>query len=413
MLARRGKEMTGAYEAILISAGPDPIKLPLAMLLVFGSAKLLDEVFERLQQPGIVGQIVAGILLGPSVLGWLLPDNFFPALTELGLMFLLFQVGLEVKSSDLVKSGPTATLVAVLGVVVPFFAGWALLSAWGEPRIESIFVGAAMVATSVGITAQVLAAKALLQEQASRIILGAAVIDDVLGLLLLALVSSVAKGKVNLLELGLTAALALGFIGIVVKWGTKTASRVIPRLHLKMRAGEGQFAAAMMLMFALSVLAVYVGVAAIIGAFLAGMALSESVDHRVHDLAQGVTEVLVPFFLVGIGLRFNVTSFSAWPMVALSLLLFLVAVVSKFLGCGLGSYRLGRMDAARVGVGMIPRGEVGMVVAQIGLSLGAISSRIYDAVIFMVITTTLAAPPLLKVACKKTRQALEEELPFA
>jgi len=124
--------MTAAYEAILISAGPNQMKLPLAMLLVFGSAKLLDEIFERLQQPGIVGRIVAGILLGPSVLGWLLPDNFFPALTELGLMFLLFQVGLQVKSSDLVKSGPTAALVAVLGVVAPFFAGWALSFGLGE-----------------------------------------------------------------------------------------------------------------------------------------------------------------------------------------------------------------------------------------------------------------------------------------
>jgi Kef-type K+ transport system membrane component KefB len=201
----------------------------------------------------------------------------------------------------------------------------------------------------------------------------------------------------------------LAFIGIVVKWGTMTANRVIPRFPHEMRSGESQFAAAMVLMFALSALGVYVGVAAIIGAFLAGMVLSESVDQRVHDLTQGVTELLVPFFLVGIGLRFNVASFSAWPMVAFALLLFLVAVISKILGCGLGSYRLGRMDAARVGVGMIPRGEVGMVVAQIGLSLGVVSSHMYDAVIFMVITSTLAAPPLLK----KTRVALEEQLPIA
>jgi Na+:H+ antiporter len=392
--------MTSAYIALLIFAGPDQLKLPLAMLLVFGSAKLLGEIFERLKQPGIVGQIVAGVLLGPSVLGWLAPDNFLGALAELGVMFLLFQVGLEVKSSDLLKSGPTAALVASLGVVVPFFSGWGLLAAWGEPGIESIFVGAAMVATSVGITAQVLAAKGLLQQKASRIILGAAVIDDILGLLILALVSSVAKGKVNLLELGLTAAFALGFTVIVVKWGTKTAQRVIPRLHHSMRAGEAQFAAAMVLLFALSVLAVYAGVAAIIGAFLAGMALSGSVDRRVHDLAQGVTELLVPFFLVGIGLHFSVASFTAWPMVVLSLMIFLVAVVSKFVGCGLGAYGLGWGDATRVGVGMIPRGEVGMVVAQIGLSLGVIGGRVYDAVVFMAIATTLVAPPLLKLAYK-------------
>ncbi|MGH9495095.1 MAG: cation:proton antiporter [Candidatus Sulfotelmatobacter sp.] len=393
--------MTTAYYAFALSAATDQVQLPLSMLLVFGSAKLLDEIFERLHQPGIVGQILAGVLLGPSILGWLTPDHFLTALAELGLMFLLFQVGLEVNASDLLKSGPTATLVAVLGVVVPFFAGWGLAWVWGEPRIEAIFVGAAMVATSVGITAQVLAAKGLLQERASKIILAAAVIDDVFGLLILALVSSMAKGKVNLLELGVTAGLAVGFIVIVVKWGTKTAGKVIPRLQLKMRAGEAQFAAAIVLMFGLSVLAVYAGVAAIIGAFLAGMALSGSVDRRVHDLSQGVTELLVPFFLVGIGLRFNIQSFAVWSMVVFSLLIFLVAVVSKFAGCGLGAYRLGRTDATRVGVGMIPRGEVGMVVAQIGLSLGVISGRIYDAVVFMAIATTLAAPPLLKIAYKK------------
>ena len=204
------------------------------MLLIFGSAKLLDEVFERLNQPGIVGQILAGVLLGPSVLGWIAPTDFLASLAELGVMFLLFRVGLEVKSSDLIKAGPTATAVAVAGVIVPFFAGWGLLVIWGEPRIEAIFVGAALVATSVGITAQVLAAKNFLQARASKIILGAAVIDDVLGLLVLAVVSSLAKGKLNTLELGVTAAFAVGFPLIVLEWGTRTMGRVLP--HINKRA---------------------------------------------------------------------------------------------------------------------------------------------------------------------------------
>lgn len=390
--------------AVLVVAGdPDQVRLPLAMLLIFGSAKLLDEVFERLNQPGIVGQILAGVLIGPSVLGWIAPTDVRAALAELGVMFLLFRVGLEVKSSDLIKAGPTATAVAVLGVIVPFFAGWGVLSIWDEPQIESVFVGAALVATSVGITAQVLAAKNLLQEKASKIILGAAVIDDVLGLLILALVSSMAKGKVNILELGITAAFAVGFTVILVKWGTRTMGRVLPHMHRKMHAGEAQFAAAVVLMFALSVLSVYAGVAAIIGAFLAGMALSESVEQRVHDLTQGVTELLVPFFLAGIGLHFNLATFGNWSTVLLTLLIVLVAVLSKFIGCGLASVRLGRQDALRVGIGMIPRGEVGMVVAQIGLSLGVVGQRIYDAVVFMSIATTLLAPPLLKWAYKDLR----------
>src|SRR5205085_1865502 len=153
--------MAPFLSTLVVWANTSEIKLPLAMLLVFGSAKLLDAIFERLNQPGIVGQIIAGILIGPSVLNWMNPTDFLSALAELGVMFLLFRVGLEVKASDLLKTGKTAIAVAVLGVVIPFLAGWGLLTIWGEPRIESIFVGAALVATSVGITAQVLAAKNL------------------------------------------------------------------------------------------------------------------------------------------------------------------------------------------------------------------------------------------------------------
>lgn len=368
------------------------------MLLIFGSAKLLDELFERLHQPGIVGQILAGILIGPSVLGWMHPTTFLSRLAELGVMFLLFRVGLEIKSSDLISAGPRASAVAVLGVIVPFFAGWGLLSLWGESRIESIFVGAALVATSVGITAQVLAAKDLLHHRASKIILGAAVIDDILGLLVLAIVSSVARGSVNILELSLTAGFAIAFTLVVVKWGTAAMGRVLPRLNQQLRAGEAQFNAAVVLMFALSVLSVYAGVAAIIGAFFAGMVLSESVEHRVHDLTQGVTEFLVPFFLAGIGLHFNVATFRGGRTLILALLIVVVAVLAKFIACGSASLPLGRRTALRVGVGMIPRGEVGMVVAQIGLSLGVVAQGIYNAVVFMAVATTLIAPPLLSLA---------------
>ncbi len=380
------------------------------MLVVFASAKILDELFERFNQPGIVGQILAGVVIGPSVLGWMAPNEFLTALAELGVMFLLFRVGLEVRASDLLKVGPIATWVAILGVAAPFVLGWGLLRLWGEPQIESIFVGAAMVATSVGITAQVLAAKGLLQERASQIILAAAVIDDVLGLLILALVSSLAKGKVNFLELALTATLAIGFTLILVKWGTKTMRRVVPRVHEKLRGGEAQFAMAMILLFALSVLAVYAGVAAIIGAFLAGMVLAESVGHRVHDLAQGVTELLVPFFLAGIGLHLSLSALSNWSTVTLAGLVLLAAMFSKFVGCGLGAYRLGWADASRVGVGMIPRGEVGMVVAQIGQSLGVIGDHVYAVVVLMSVATTLVAPPLLKLAYRDLeRPSVAEE----
>lgn len=387
---------------------PTAAEIPLALLLVFAAAKLLAEIFERLGQPGIVGEILAGVLIGPQVLGWLAPSEFLRTLSDLGVMFLLFRVGLEVKASELMKVGGTALLVAVAGVIVPFFAGWGICALWGEPRLESIFTGAAMVATSVGITAQVLASRGLLEMRASRIILAAAVVDDVLGLIVLALVSGMAKGKVNYLDIALTAGLALGFTFFVARFGTRTVRHVMPRVRAGLRLAESEFALAMTLLFALSVLAVYAGVAAIVGAFLAGMALSETSEGRITDLTNGVAELLVPFFLVGIGLHFDLSAFAGAGTLALAGVLLVAAVLSKFVACGAGALGMGRTDAIRVGVGMVPRGEVGMVVAQIGLNLGVIGHSIYGIIVFMSIATTLIAPPLLKLAFGSTPESDRE-----
>jgi len=395
--------------AFLAGGGMSAAEIPLSMLIIFVSAKLLGEVFERLGQPAIVGEILAGILIGPHVLGWMAPNSVVTVLSDLGVMFLLFRVGLEVKSSELMRVGGTALVVATAGVILPFLMGWGICLLWGEPTIEAIFTGAAMVATSVGITAQVLASKGLLQERASRIILAAAVIDDVLGLLVLAVVSSMAKGSVNFLELGITAGLAVGFTVLVAGWGTRAMHRVVPQVQARLNIVEAQFAFSMALLFALALLAVYAGVAAIVGAFLAGMALSETVDRRVGDLTNGVTELLVPFFLVGIGLHFDVSAFANRSTVLLALAILVAAVFSKWVGCGLGAMRLGRADAMRVGVGMVPRGEVGMVVAQIGLGMGVMSQGVYGIVVFMSVATTLIAPPLLKMTYRGLAGTPQEE----
>lgn len=384
--------------ALLIESAPAPARIPLAMLIVFASAKLMAEIFERIGQPGIVGEILAGVLIGPSALNWIAPSDFLTALSDLGAMFLLFRVGLEVKSSELMKLGGTATLVAISGVIIPFLFGWGILLAWGESNSVAIFVGAAMVATSVGITAQVLSAKNLLQATASKIILAAAVIDDVLGLLALAVVSGLARGRLNVLELILTGVMACGFTVIIAVWGARAMGKVVPHVTQNLRLGEAQFALAMCLLLALSVGAVYTGVAAIVGAFLAGLALAETTAPRVRDLTHGVTELLVPFFLAGIGLHVDLSAFSDPRNILLAAIILAAAVVSKFIGCGIGASGLGRADALRVGVGMIPRGEVGMVVAQIGLGFGIIQQNIYGVVVFMSVATTIVAPPLIKLA---------------
>lgn len=400
----------GVALALWLAAAPGSPSLPLAMLMVFGTAKLLAELFERLNQPGIVGEILAGVLIGPSVLGWTEPNDFLRALADLGVLFLLFRVGLEVKASELLRIGGTALLVAILGIVVPFALGWGILLVWGRPQLEAIFMGAAMVATSVGITAQVLAAKGLLHHVASRMILAAAVIDDVLGLLVLALVSSFARGKVNPAGLALTAVLALSFVFVVAKWGSRTVGQVVSRAHARLRVSEAYFALAMVVLFALAFLAEHVGVAAIVGAFLAGMALSETMHPRVEHLAQGVTELLVPFFLAGIGMHLDVKGFAEPSVLMLALLIFVAAVLAKLVGCGLGAWKLGLPNMLRVGLGMMPRGEVGMVVAQIGLSMGVITPHIYGVAVFMAVATTLLAPPLLRVAYRDVAPEAEREM---
>src|SRR5436190_6041241 len=148
----------------------DDFPRPVVLLIVFGSAKLTAEIFVKLRQPALVGEIIAGAIIGPSVLGWIAPNDTLRALSDLGVMFLLFDVGLQVKAHELMKVGGTATLVATVGVIVPFFAGWGIMLAFGAPQIEAVFVGAALVATSVGITASALSARGLLHEVASKII---------------------------------------------------------------------------------------------------------------------------------------------------------------------------------------------------------------------------------------------------
>ena len=384
--------------ALALIAEHPHLTLPVSMLLVFGSAKLLAEILERLKQPGIVGEILAGVIIGPSLLGWIGPNENMSFLAELGVMFLLFRVGLEVKVHELKQVGGTGILVGVLGVALPFVAGWGLLQLWGKPQMESLFVGAALTATSVGITAQVLSTKGLLNRTASKIILTAAVIDDVLALLVLGVVSSMADGSVNVLELALTTVFAVGFIVLIAGWGSKAARKVIPHLRERLRIGESQFALAMILLFGLAALSERAGVAPIIGAFLAGMAMGEALPHRVHDLAHGVTELLVPFFLAGIGLKFSLQAFSSRATLILAALVLVTAIVSKVLGCGLGALKHGRPVALRVGFGMIPRGEFCMVVAQVGMGLKAIPADTYGIVVFMAVGATLLTPPLLKIA---------------
>lgn len=383
---------------LLASVGNIPeILLSLVIMLIV--AKLLAEIFERLRQPAVVGEILAGILIGPSVLGLVKPNEIISTLAEIGVIFLLFTVGLETKPQAILRVGGRAFVVAVLGVIVPFIAGYAITFYWDGSKIEAMFVGAALVATSVGITARVLGNLGLLDAPTARIILGAAVIDDILGLLILSVVKGLSEGEINYYKLAEITGLSIVFTIVIATIGAKFITKIAPRIE-KLRIGEPFYIAGLVLCLGLSFLATYIGVAAIIGAFLAGMALAEAVEDipDIHKKTSGVMEFLVPFFLVNIGMSLDLHVFKETSTVILAIIVTGAAVLTKFIGCGLGSYGIGWRRSAQIGVGMVPRGEVGIVVAQIGLGLGAISPPFFAAVLFMAIATTLIAPPFIKIA---------------
>lgn len=380
------------------------------LFVMFVAAKLAAEIFERLKQPAVAGEILAGIVIGPSVLHWVQPTELTNVLSEIGVIFLLFLVGLETKPADIFRVGGRALVVAVLGVIVPFVFGYALLLVWGTQQIEAIFVGSAMVATSVGITARVLAQMGLLSLETSRIILGAAVIDDILGLIILAVVSSMAKGGVDYAQIATTAGLAIGFTLLVIFVGARAVNKLRPRVE-KLKVGHSYLVFGLSLCLGLAMVANYIGVAAIIGAFLAGMALAESAEGTdMPHQAEAVTEFLLPFFLTNIGMQLKLEAFLNRGVIALALAVTLLAVISKLIGCGLAVFSMGKKKAMQIGMGMVPRGEVGIVVAQIGLGLGVISDAVFGVVLFMAVATTLIAPPFLVQLFKGEKRVDAEEV---
>jgi Kef-type K+ transport system membrane component KefB len=398
---------------VIFAASVEHGSILLALLLIILSAKLLAELFERLRQPAVVGEILAGVLIGPSVLNWVQPSDFISIIAELGVIFLLFTVGLETKPEDILRVGRRAFTVAVLGVIIPFIAGYLIAIYWDGSFIEAMFIGSALVATSVGITARVLDSLGLLDRETSRVILGAAVIDDVLGLIILSVVSALGKGGLSYTEILKTAGLAIAFTVIVGFFGSKIIRKLKPvtdSLHIN----KPYFNIGLIFCLGLSVLSIYFGVAAIIGAFLAGMALAETTadNHKMHQMTAGVTEFLVPFFLVNIGMQLNLSVYSDYSVILLSVLVTVAAVLSKFVGGGLGAWGMRPREMAQIGSGMVPRGEVGIVVAQIGLGLAAVSEQFFAAVLTMAVATTLIAPPLIKFFYTEDtdRDGLVEEL---
>jgi Kef-type K+ transport system membrane component KefB len=367
------------------------------LFVVLLAAKVGDELFRRLRQPTIVGEILAGLIVGPAVLGLVEPGDVLEVFAELGVVFLLFWVGLETRLSELREVGPTAISVGVLGVAIPFAGGIGLGAALGESTATSLFIGAALVATSVGITSAVLIELGVLERRASRTILGAAIVDDVLALLLVAVAAGVAaEGGVDLGSIAVTAGVALAFVAFVALGGTKLLQARPALLHAP-KFSQSPLLPAVIICLGLAALASQIGLAAIIGAFLAGMIVAETRDqHPIEEEVAPLYAFFPPFFFAFIGMEVSLTALRDWDTLLLLAGVTALAVATKFAGAYLGARRMGHSDALFVGVGMVPRGEVGIIVAGIGNATGTIDAELFAVIVAMSVLTTLLVPPLLR-----------------
>lgn len=374
-----------------------------SLFLIYASAKLLGEIFERFKQSAVIGEILAGVILGPQVLNLIGTSQIFPVLAQIGAIFLLFTVGLQTKVEDIMTVGTTSLVVAFLGVIFPFIFGYLYVLIISHTTVEAMFIGAAMVATSVGITARVFADLGILDTKIARVILGAAVIDDVIGLVVLAIVTGLGKGALSLVKIGLITLEAIGFIAFLIIIGRRVVFRMIPRVA-SFRTRDAVFSLAILFCLFLSAVASYIDLAAIVGAFLAGMVLSGlNLEYNLSIKTESLYNFLVPFFFVILGSWVNLSIFAKPALLWAALIITVFAILGKLLGCGLGALSLGKKDALVVGFGMVPRGEVGMIIASIGMSMKAITSDLYTMIIFMVMATTLITPPILRGLTKNVK----------
>lgn len=372
------------------------IELQMSLLLFLALAGYL--VASRINQSATIGAILVGVLVGPSVLGLITYTDFVATLAHLGAIILLFVIGFEFNIRDIID--PRYGVIGLVGVIIPWIGGYATAVLFGFDFASAIFVGTALTATSIAITANVLKEIGVLQTEAARAIIGAAVVDDVLSLLVLAVSTDlVVSGDVSLTPTVLMLARAVGFIVVAGAVGYFGIRKVIERMDatpLARKYPEFVFIFAMMVAFLYAMLADLVGLSGIIGAFLAGVAFAR-VELRqskgVHEGAEYFQIVFASIFFVSLGILADIRALTSDTTLFL-LVLTLVAIATKVIGCGLPARLMGmcREDSLIIGFGMAPRGEVAMIVALIGLESGLIGQRIFVAIVLMSLLTTLITP---------------------
>jgi Kef-type K+ transport system membrane component KefB len=367
----------------------------LDLFVIFVAAQVGAGVARALRLPGVVGEIAAGCAIGPSLLAWIVPSEPLEVLAEIGVVLLLFSVGLETRIDEMKRVGRSAFLVGVLGVILPFVLGSLWAHGSGFDWDKSLFVAAAFVATSAGITARVLQELGVLQRQESRVILGAAVIDDILAMLLLGIVTALQAGEdVQIGKLAIVLVEAIGFVLVIGFFGTRIARHWSQRLSSLNLCTS--LALALALCLGLAFASTQFGLAAIIGAFLAGMVASETPQRdQLEHQTQPLLALMTPFFFVLTGAKVELAQLASSDALIALAVITLIALVSKLAGGFLGALALGKRGALIVGVGMMPRGEVGVVIASLGLAAGVFSPRTYALIVAMSLLTSIVTPPLL------------------
>jgi Kef-type K+ transport system membrane component KefB len=380
--------------------------LLLALAATIVVTKLMGELAQRISQPAVLGELAAGVLLGQSALGILDPSNeTIAALGELGVLILLFEIGLHTDIRSLMRVGRTALVVGLVGVALPFGLGYAVAHALGLAMLPAVVCGAALTATSIGISARVLSDLHRLHTKEGQIVLGAAVFDDVVGLIILTVVARMALGAtVTPWTVARTATIAIGFVVAALllgRWLAPPLFRVVERIRVTGALGLIALAFA----FFLAWLADVSGSALIIGAFAAGLVLHDTPQRRqIEKATTAIGLFFVPIFFASVGAAVDLRTLADVNALMIGGALIVVGVVGKF-AAGYAPWWF-RGSKALIGVAMIPRGEVGLIFAQMGLSRGALDTQLFSALTLMVMVTTFIAPPLLS---RVARTVPEEE----
>lgn len=366
--------------------------LELAIILI--ASKLAGDLSVRLKQPAVLGKLLIGIVLGPALLGWINETDILEEISQIGVILLMFLAGLETDVDEFKRTGKASTYVGLAGIALPFGFGYWAAVLMGMPLFEAIFLGLLLSATSVSISVQALKEMGQLKSREGTTILGAAVIDDVLVIILLAFVMSFAGGDVNLGMVILKKFLFFA-VAIVLSW------KVVPWVMRKfspLRVSESVISAGLIICFLFAYMAEYAGVAAIIGAYIAGVALSLTpYKHEVTEKIETIGyAVFVPVFFTTIGVKVDFAGLgSQIPLIAgLSIL----AIATKLMGSAYGAHLAGFGWRRALGIGsaMVSRGEVALIIAAIGQDAGLLQAEMFAVIVLVVLITTIVTPPMMK-----------------